>query len=169
VSERVENIIRARYLVARLGEQEPSLWWRSQATTEVSARWLRRLFPRTSPRAGLEIVTRAARTVHDSHLGGTGVYHLFRLPRSFEMAINEQLVEEKPDLSELTALAKTEALEMLVRLAGAEPQTVATGPISCGRVGGLQRGRGLQRVCAAYAAAFQSNTSAFPYQQPDEP
>jgi hypothetical protein len=169
VSERLEDVIRARLLVASLGERAPTPWWRSQASTEVSGRWLERLFPRTSTRAALEIGSRAALAVHDARLGGTGVYHLFRLPVSVEAAIQDVLARDGTNLAAVVeAVQGGTALDLLGAMAGPERADAVAGPTNCGRVSTLQRGRGLQRVCAAYVAAFQSGTSAFPYLEPDE-
>lgn len=43
----IESLVRARFLVASLGEITSPPWWRSQATTLVGLRALERLFPRT--------------------------------------------------------------------------------------------------------------------------
>lgn len=43
----IESLVRARFLVASLGEITSPPWWRSQATTPVGLRALERLFPRT--------------------------------------------------------------------------------------------------------------------------
>ena len=69
MSRRLEAIAQARLLVAGLGEAASPPWWRSQATTEVSGRWLERLLPRTAVSAALEIAGRAARLEHDARIG----------------------------------------------------------------------------------------------------
>jgi hypothetical protein len=169
MSERLQDIIRARALVATLGESATTPWWRSQASTEVSGRWLERLFPRTAARAALEIGSRAALAVHDARLGGTGIYHLFRLPVSIEAAIQDVLARDDSNLGVVVVEAARgeAALELVREMAGLERADAVVGPTNCGRVSSLQRGRGLQRVCAAYFAAFQSGAPAFPYLEAD--
>jgi hypothetical protein len=155
-------------LVATLGERASPPWWRSQASTEVSGHWLERLFPRTAARAALEIGSRAALAVHDARLGGTGIYHLFRLPVSIEAAIQDVLARNGANLGAVVEAARGDTvLDLLGEMAGPERADVVAGPTNCGRVTSVQRGRGLQRVCAAYVAAFKSGTPAFPYLEAD--
>jgi hypothetical protein len=86
VSERLDEIVRARFLVASLGEQEQTPWWRSQASRRSAvAGWS------GSSRGPLEISIRGALAMHDAKLGGTGVYHLFRLPVSLEAGVHHVL------------------------------------------------------------------------------
>jgi hypothetical protein len=54
------------------GEPAQPPWWRNQVSTEVSGRWLERLFPRTASRAALEIGSRAALAVHHARGGRLG-------------------------------------------------------------------------------------------------
>jgi hypothetical protein len=168
VSERLEDIIRARLLVASLGERASAPWWRSLASTEVSGRWLQRLFPRTAARAALEISSRAALAVHDAKLGGTGVYHLFRLPVSLETGVHEVLARNDARVSALLESASGDGMQMLAAMAGSERVESVSGPLNCGRVSALQRGRALQHLCAAYVGGFQSGAAVFPYLEPDE-
>ena len=169
MSERIEDVIRARLLVASLGERAQTPWWRSQASTEVSGRWLERLFPRTATRAALEIGSRAALAVHDARLGGGGVYHLFRLPVSMEAAIQDVLAGDGTNLPAVVeGVNEDTAFGLLAEMAGPERAEASEGPTNCGRVSSLQRGRGLRRICAAYLAAFQSGTRVFPYLESDE-
>jgi hypothetical protein len=107
--------------------------------------------------------------VHDARLGGSGVYHLFRLPVSLEAAIQDAFAGDGANLSAVVEAVKEDtALRLLGEMAGQERAEAAEGPTNCGRVSSLQRGRGLRRICAAYLAAFQSETPVFPYLEPDE-
>ena len=164
MSRRLEGIAQARFLVAALGEAASPPWWRSRATTEVSGRWLERLFPRTAVGAALEIAGRAARLEHDARIGRIGAYHLFRLPPALEVRLREGLRDGSLALGS-AAMLKTddERLAGLSELAGAEAAVPAAGPIGCGSVDTLARGRALQRVCAAYVGAFRAGTPAYPY------
>ncbi len=107
--------------------------------------------------------------MHDARLGGTGVYHLFRLPVSIEAAIQDALARDGANLGAVVdAVKRDTALDLLGAMADPERAEAVAGPTNCGRVSSLQRGRGLQRICAAYFAAFQSGAPAFPYLEPDE-
>jgi hypothetical protein len=98
----------------------------------------------------------------------TGVYHLFRLPVSTEATIQDVLGRDSTNLGAVVDAATGDiALDLLGEMAGPERADVVAGPTNCGRVTSLQRGRGLQRVCAAYFAAFKSGTPAFPYLEAD--
>jgi hypothetical protein len=101
-------------------------------------------------------------------LGGTGVYHLFRLPGSLEANIHDSLSQSGPRLDVLIdCAAGDDAMEVLARLAGAERVEAVSGPVNCGRVSTLQSGRALQRVCAAYLGALRAGVAVFPYLEPD--
>jgi hypothetical protein len=164
MSRRLEAVAGARLLVAALGEAASPPWWRSQAMTEVSGRWLERLFPRTALGAALEVAGRAARLEHDARIGRTGAYHLFRLPPAVEADLQERMRNGSLDLTSWAALrTREERLRALGELAGAEPIVPVAGPVNCGSVDGLSRGRALQRLCAAYAGAFAAGAPAYPY------
>ena len=73
----------------------------------------------------LEISGRAAVAVHDARLGGTGVFHLFRLPISLEAGMHDVLARDGVKLGAFVQSAKhDDALQMLGDLAGSEPTRV---------------------------------------------
>ena len=85
-----------------------------------------------------------------------------------EAAIQDVLAREGTNLGAVVeALRGDTALDHLGEMAGPERADLVAGPTNCGRVTSLERGRGLQRVCAAYFAAFKSETPAFPYLEAD--
>lgn len=166
VKDWIESIVRARLLVASLGESTSPPWWRSQATSPVGMRMLERLFPRTSITAVLETASRAASLEHDARIGRIGTYHLFRLPVAEEVAVRDFLctVAGRRSLEHLVRLENADArLEALAELAGDEPAPGSRGPVQCGSVAALFRGRAFCRLCAAYTGGFRAGTPVYPY------
>ena len=162
----IAAVVKARFLVASLGESASPPWWRSQATSAVGQRMLGRLFPRTTVAASLETASRAARLEHDAHLGRLGAYHLFRLPVGDEAAILDQMRSAHigEGLQSLAALDGTdERLRALGELAGSARASATPGPVHCGAVDDLRRGSALAQVCAAYLAGFRAGTPVYPY------
>ena len=161
----IESLVRARWLVASLGETATPPWWRSQATT-AGLRTLERLFPRTATTAALETAGRAAAIEHDARIGRTGVYHLFRLPVADEVAVRAWLGQTTGHevVRRLAALGSVdERRDALQALAGTEPAPGSEGPVNCGPVTGLRSGPGLRRVCAAYVRAHTDGRVVYPF------
>ena len=166
------SIIRARFLVAGLGEAASPPWWRSQAMSPVGLRMLERLFPRTVIASALETAGRAACLDHDARIGRVGDYHLFRVSTTDEAAVCDFLRSDEGRicLEDLARLDGTDArLAALARLADGEPTPSARGPVHCGTLVTLHRGRALQRLCAAYLAGLQAGSPVYPYLAPAEP
>jgi hypothetical protein len=162
----IAAVVKARFLVASLGEDATPPWWRSQATSAVGQRMLGRLFPRTTVAASLETASRAARLEHDAHLGRLGVYHLFRLPVDDEAAILDQMrsAHTSEGLQSLATLDGTEErLRVLGVLAGGARASAPQGPVHSGAVDDLRRGASLAQICAAYLAGFEAGTPTYPY------
>jgi hypothetical protein len=166
VTDLASRLVRARFLVAALGESATPPWWRSRATSPTGQRFLARLFPRTHLRASLETATRAARLEHDGRIGRIGVYHLFRLPSPVEAMIDEHL-QQATLLEQLHEIARVDSqdarLAALGVLADAAAAAGATGPVSCGAVRDLDRSDLLGRICATYLAGFRSGRPVYPY------
>jgi hypothetical protein len=162
----VEGILRARLLVASLGESAAPPWWRSAATRAAGRRMLERLYPRTAVSASLQTAGRAARIQHDARIGKTGAYHLFRLPVPDEAALRVALrdVETVSALAQLADVGDAAArLEALASLAGQEAPLGNQGPVRCGSIGSVRRTRTLRQLCATYVAGFSRATPVFPY------
>lgn len=166
VAQWIEALIRSRFLVAGLGEMTTPPWWRTEALTPVGQRLLVRLFPRTSAGAGLETAGRAAAIEHDSHIGRIGAYHLFRLPIGDETVLRDHLRLPATDrlLQELVTLTDfQERLDALRTISGDETSNGAQGPVHCGAIVSVRRGKSLQRLCAAYADAFSAGRVVYPF------
>lgn len=160
------SVVRARLVVAALGEAASPPWWMSIATTPSGGRMLARLFPRTSSLARFETSCRSAAAVHDQRVGNDR-YHLFRLPPSDEASIFEalrtpQTVELLRELLE-PERAVSEWLHLLEELDGSGEVPVAPGPLHCGNASGLRRGGTIQRMCSAYLGGFRSSKQVYPY------
>lgn len=162
----IESVLRARFLVASLGEAESPPWWRSQATTPAGRRFLERLYPRTCLAASLETAGRAAALEHDGRIGRVGAYHLFRLPLAEEAAVHDLI--KRPATAKLIAeLARLETREdrlaALSELTGDATDAGGQGPIHRGAVQGLRRSRAIERIAGAYYHGFQAGRPVFPY------
>ncbi len=161
-----ESIIQARYLVGSLGEDAEKAWWDCAATSATGRSMLANMFPRTVLSASLETVTRAASAVHDLHIGRRGAYHLYRLPIAEENALQDLSRSAGCDtrIQAIADLRNRDArMAYLAVLAGDERIMDAFGPMQCGSPAGLRRGKTLQRMCAVYLAAFESERIAYPY------
>src|SRR5438128_2154951 len=97
VNERLEEIIRAR-LLASLGERAPAPWWRSQASTEVSGRWLERLSPRLAARLRWRSAA-ARRWPCTTRTALYHLYHLYRLPVPLEAGVHDVLARNDANIS----------------------------------------------------------------------
>jgi hypothetical protein len=166
VAQWIESVVRARFLVATLGESASPPWWRTDALSPAGQRLLARLFPRTAASAGLETASRAAATEHDNHIGRVGAYHLFRLPIADETIVRDHLRLPDTDrlLQELVTLVDFQTrLDALRTLTRGEISVDAHGPLHCGATNGIRRGKALQRLCAAYADAFGTGRTVYPF------
>jgi hypothetical protein len=166
VPEWIDFVVRARWLVACLGESASPPWWRSEATSPASRRMLERLYPRTALAASLETAGRAVAIEHDERISRIGTHHLFRLPAADEIAVHEHL--QRPEgveaLRSLAALDGAEhLLGALAALAGEATAHGAQGPVRCGTVDEVRSRRTLQRMCAAYLAGFRGGRPVYPY------
>lgn len=158
--------MRARFLVGSLGETASPAWWRSQATAPTGVRLLERhLFPRTASGASLETVGRAAAREHDSRIGTSGVYHLFRLPVADEVALREWLRQPEASqvLAQVTAQTAEQRLTALGDMAKGETAPPGQGPTNLGPVAAIRGPAVLRRLCGAYTGGFAAARPTFPY------
>lgn len=165
MSQWISQIVKARWLVASLGEIASPPWWRSEATSPASVRILERLYPRTALVASLEIASRAACLVHDAPLARSGQYHLFRLPVADDLAVREWLRQPAgmETLRQLAAVSPKDRLASLAALAGSEAAPNGQGPINCGPITALHRKGTIQKICAIYLAGFTYGHLVVPY------
>jgi hypothetical protein len=167
VTERwIETVIKARFLVACLGEYANPPWWRSQALAPAGRRLAERLYPRTYLAACLDTSGRAAAIEHDNHIGHVTAYHLFRLPADDERALHEAfLAAQGTEL--LRSLAAIEGVDRqitaLADLAAGVSAPGTRGAVRCGSSADLHRDVTIQRMCAAYARGYRAGVPTFPY------
>jgi len=162
----LETVTGARWLVGVLGEAAAPPWWRSQASLPTGQRILARLFPRTALAASLQTTGRAALIEHDARIGRHGVFHLFRLPVADEAAWDEFLrgSEAERVLRPLATLeSQDQRLAALRSVAARDAPAEAIGPQRAGSIQELRRGRALGQVCALYAAGFAAGRPVYPY------
>lgn len=162
----IKAILRARFLVASLGEKASPQWWRSDATDLVSQRMLQRLYPRTALAASLDTASRAAAREHDAHIGTIDVYHLFRLPAVDEAALHQHVLSAVgiDQIRHLAELVTPDAqMNALRELADDEYLLSTHGPVMCGPIATMRTNQTQRRICAAYLAGFTEQQAVYPY------
>jgi len=160
-----EQTVRARYLVAALGEVANPPWWRSQAMGSVGRQMLQLLFPRTAISAALETASRAASLQHDQHIGVVGAYHLFRLRTQDEIALREYLSDQAGQqlLAELAARDEPDVwLAALTEISGSVSAGKG-GPTHCGFAHQTHDTKILKTIAAAYLDGFKAGRPVYPY------
>ena len=165
----IEAVIKARWLVAGLGEDSPDAWWQSHAMSATGQRFLARLFPRTPLTAALRVADHAAQLEHDARIGQHGVFHLFRLPIQDETAVQQFLGQASAGamLGQLaTHSSWPERLSALTELSGEPDRRHVAGPVRCGRPTAFRSQAGLSQVCAVYLQAFTIGSQAYPFVEP---
>jgi hypothetical protein len=158
-----EAIARLRIIVGYLGEREQFGWWPSSFLASWSSSFLSPVFSRTWPTAQYTGVVQAAALVHDERIGAGRVFHLFRLPESFEQELHQILL--RPSFVEVLHAQFANdgpALELL------SPQDVTAasalvGPVLIGAVQKLHSADVWDIVGAHYRRGFESGSQTFPY------
>lgn len=161
----VESAATVRVLVSALGELGESPWWRTKYLSDTGLRFLERIYPRTAFAAGVRGCGIAARGVHDESIGRGEVFHLFRLPQSFENDIENELTTGlgKRLLEELQGtLGDADRLRGRLLDMAQEVQKVKPGPWRLDG-GDAAKPETYGQLAGAYAAAFDRNERIFPY------
>ena len=161
----VESAATVRVLVSALGELGESPWWRTKYLSETGLRFLERIYPRTAFAAGVRGCGIAARRVHDESIGRGKVFHLFRLPRSLENDIENDLTTGLGQrlLEELQGmLGDADRLRGRLLDLAQNSQKVKPGPWRLDE-GDAAKPETYRRVAGAYAAAFERNERVFPF------
>jgi hypothetical protein len=156
------QILKLRLLVGFLGEQRQANWWGCGFLSPTGIRFLQTTFPRTAAEAALRSTTEAARLLHDSRIGRTRVFHLFRLPLAKE-DILESLVREvgQFDVSKLTAAREAAMAELgsLSKTRLAAPP----GPVQVGVAKDIFTPAAISGMAAHYHSALAGDIQCFPY------
>ena len=153
-----EAIARLRIIVGYLGEREQFGWWPSSFLAEWSPSFLSHAFSRTWPTAQVAGVVQAATLVHDERIGVGRVFHLFRLPESFEQALHQAVL--RPGFASTVRAQfadRQQALELL------ESQRSTAAPDSVGPVKKLDDASVWRIVATHYRRGFESGSQVFPY------
>ena len=158
-----ETISRLRIIVGYLGEREQFGWWSSSFLAEWSPSFLFHAFSRTWPTAQVAGVVQAAALVHDERIGVGRVYHLFRLPESFEQALHQAVL--RPEFASTIRAQFADHQQALALLeeqrSTAAPDSV--GPVLVGPVQKLYDAGAWRIVATHYQRGFESGSQAFPY------
>ncbi len=161
----IESAATVRVLVGALGELGETPWWRTRYLSDTGLRFLERIYPRTAFAAGVRGCRIAARGVHDESIGRGEVFHLFRLPQSFERDIENELTAGFGQrlLEELHGmLGDADRLRGCLLDLAEKGQQVKPGPWRLDE-GDSAKPETYRRLAGAYAAAFERNERVFPY------
>jgi hypothetical protein len=104
----------------------------------------------------------AARIVHDERIGGTGRFHLFRLPHAVEELVFESARANPSIELEKWLESGEQALAELKRLEGATVHA-PEGPVQIGTTDKLDTDFTVQEMARHYADAFERDIKCFPY------
>lgn len=155
-------ILRARLLVAFLGERTQHAWWPTAFYEASSRLFLEPVFSKTSRLAQYHGVLEAARRVHDEHLS-VGSYHLFRLPEEVEQDLHNLVLQPEAEEFALREMrSRDTALSSLNKLADAVSAT-AIGPTAIGNTADLDSPSTVKTIAAAYLSAFSQDAKVYPY------
>ncbi|MFQ5616988.1 MAG: BrxE family protein [Anaerolineales bacterium] len=160
MSNSTNSFIHLRILVLALGESQHAGWWDSQFLSSIGLSFLERVYPRSKFAAAVRSATRAARGIHDANVGKGTVFHLFRLTRQQERAMDELLTAQSRELEALfqPILAnEAELTGMLGAMTGHKTAPGAVGPV---QIGAEDR---FPQLAANYLQAFRDGTQVFPY------
>lgn len=152
-----------RLLVGYLGEKDQFGWWASGFCSSTSSAFLTPIFSKTPWLARYHGMKEAARIEHDERIGRGRVFHLFRLPETFERALFE--MARDTDVSETLQKnleSRESALSVLQSLADDSFPT-QDGPVRVGNSDLLSGDGWLAAVAHCYHEAFASGNRSFPY------
>ena len=155
----IDGLLRARLLVAALGERVSEPWWKSQFLTPTGMNIGQRIFPRSTGKAALSSATVAARKEHDDKTGLRS-FHLFRFPSSIEHQLVE-VANEQTDWSLPTDSA--EIVRMLQEMSEGSGIKFSKGPKSLGTITEINRASTPRDIASLYAASIAKNQRVYPY------
>lgn len=111
----VLNLAKLRTIVAFLGEKKQHNWWSSLFLSESGKAFLDPVFPKTSLLARISGASAAAQLVHDEYIGVGDIFHLFRLPESFEHELSQLFATDNSIANFITSMEEaTGQLETLI-------------------------------------------------------
>ena len=101
----------------------------------------------------------AAKAHHDSRVGATRTYHLFRLPSEIEKRIFDS-IDEQGLLPE--SRSKDDCLAELERMVDGQNET-GTGPVMIGESKDVTKATSISQIASLYLNAFKSGQNCIPY------
>lgn len=151
-----------RALVAYLGEKHCSGWWDTAFLDATGRRYLELNFPRSAAAAGVAAAGTAAKRLHDSRIGRSRVYHLFRFPYEVEERVHSELLQT--DQEELWSQLKDKATA-LERLRSLAESTLDApeGPVQVGTQEHITTPKGVAELARHYLSAFERGIVCLPY------
>lgn len=157
------SVIRLRLLVGYLGERSQASWWPSDFLAVEAQAFLEPVFQKTRLMAALNGVTEAARRVHDERIGLGRVFHLFRLPETFEQRCFEFL--QQPPLIDDVRGIENAAVGFLAAHGQIKENVSLSeeGPVKAGTKSDLENLDWVSRTSRLYAVALQQGFKSFPY------
>jgi hypothetical protein len=155
----VENYAKLRLLVGCLGEKDNFDWWGTTALSVTGAQYHKILFPRTSNKSSALATVQAAKAHHDSRVGATRTYHLFRLPSEIEKRIFDSIDEQGllPD-----SRSKDDCLAELEQMEDGQNEN-GTGPVMIGGSKDVTKTTSISQIASLYLNAFKSGQNCIPY------
>jgi hypothetical protein len=104
---RWRQIIAARLIIERIGEQDNNYWWDSQVLSSFGADTLDEAVPQTSVRTQIALATKIGKTVESNSIGSDSAISLFDLGPSIETQIQRIVnsAENEKPLSVLEPLS----------------------------------------------------------------
>ena len=155
----IDVLLRARLLVAALGERTSEPWWKSQFLTPTGMNIGQRIFPRSGGMAALASATVAARKDHDEKTGLRS-FHLFRLPS----VIEHQFVEVANELVDWSLPTESAAIvQLLQEMSEGSDIKFSKGPKSLGKIRELKKASTPRDLASLYAASIAKNQRVYPY------
>ncbi|QDT02212.1 hypothetical protein K227x_05840 [Rubripirellula lacrimiformis] len=155
----IDGLLKARLLVAALGERISEPWWKSQFLTPAGMNIGQRIFPRSTGVAALSSATVAARKDHDDKTGLRS-FHLFRFPSSIE----HQLVDVANELADWTLPTEsTDIVQLLQEMSEGSDIKFSKGPKSLGKITEIQKASTPRDIASLYAASIAKNQRVYPY------
>jgi len=155
----VGNYAKLRLLVGCLGEKDNFGWWGTSALSATGAQYHKILFPRTSNKSSALATVQAAKAHHDSRVGATRTYHLFRLPSEIDKRIFDS-IDEQGLLPE--SRSKEECLAELGQLVDGQNEN-GTGPVMIGESKDVTKAISISQIASLYLNAFKSGENCIPY------
>ena len=106
----------------------------------------------------------AATIVHDAHIGiGQGVFHLFRMPETFEIEMHRLLGNQDTQNAVQTIIKNKDSAEQFLCNYGQDSGDHAVGPFRVDDTTKILTPQIWGKVAGQYSSAFNNGKKTFPY------